>query len=78
MTNVSKRFTRFTNIHKMGNASVSSFGRYIKWLNERHTMYVNNFNILFKSMLLKKNGQIEKNWNLFAAAPPQKQAPLID
>ena len=41
-------------------------------------MYVNNFNILFKSMLLRKNGRIEKNWNLFAAAHPQKQAPLID
>ena len=41
-------------------------------------MYVKNFNFLFKSMFLRKNGRIEKNWNSFAAAPPEKQAPLID
>ena len=40
-------------------------------------MYVKNFNFLFKSMFLRKIGQIEKNWNSFAAAPPEKQAPSL-
>ena len=30
MTNIGKRFSRFKNIHKMSNASASSFGNYIK------------------------------------------------
>ena len=75
MTNMSKRYTRFINIHKMSNACVSSFCRYIKWLNEWYTMYVKNSNFLFKSMFLRKNGRTEKNWNSFAAAPSEKQAP---
>ena len=58
----------------MSNVSVSSFGKYIKWLNEWYTMYVKNFNFLFKLMFLRKTGRIEKNWNSFAAAPPEKQA----
>ena len=78
MANVGKRFTRFTNIHKMSNACACSFGRYIKWLNEWYTMYEKNFNFLFKSMFLRKNGRIEKNWNSFAKALPEKQATLID
>ena len=78
MTNAGKRFTRFTNIHKTSNACGSSFGRYIKWLNERSTMYVKNFNFLFKLMFLRKNGRIEKNRNSFAAATAEKQTPLID
>ena len=41
-------------------------------------MHVKNFNFLFKSMFLRKNCQIEKNWNSFAAAPLEKQSPLID
>ena len=77
MTNVGKRLTRFTNIYKMSNACASSFGRYIKWLNEWYTMYVKNFNFLFKSMFLRKTGQTETNWKSFAAAPPEKQAPLL-
>ena len=44
-------------------------------INEWYTMYVKNFNFLFKSMFLRKNGRIEKNWNSFAAATPEKQAP---
>ena len=40
-------------------------------------MYVKNFGFLFQSMFLRKNGRIE-NWNSFAGAPPEKQAPLID
>ena len=70
MTNVGKRFTRVINIHKMCNAFASSFGRYIKWLNEWYTMH--------KSMFLRKNDRIEKNWNSFAAASSEKQAPLSD
>ena len=73
MTNVGKRFTRFTNIYKMRNACASSFGRYIKWLNQWYTMHVKNFNFLLKS--IRKNGWIKKNWNSFAAAPSEKQAP---
>ena len=76
MTNVGKRFTRFTNVHKMSNACASSSGRYIKSLNEWFTMYVKNFNFLFKSTFLRKNGRTEKYWNSFAVAPPEKQAPL--
>ena len=38
-------------------------------------MYVKNFNFLFKSIFLRKNGRIEKNWNSFAAAFLEKQAP---
>ena len=41
-------------------------------------MYEKNFNFLFKSMFLRKNGRIEKNWNSFAKALPEKQATLID
>ena len=77
MTNVGKRFARYTNIHKMSNACASSFVRYIKWLNEWYRMYVKNFNFLFKSKFLRKNSRIEKNWNSFAAATPEKQAPLL-
>ena len=40
----------------------------------KYTMYVKNFNCLFKSMFLRKNGRTEKNWNSFAAAPSEKQA----
>ena len=43
-----------------------------------HTMYVKNFNFLFKSMFLRKNCRTEKNWNSFAASPPEKQTPVID
>ena len=59
----------------MSNACASSFGWYIKWLNEWHAMYVKTFNFLLKSMFLRKTGRIEKNWNLFAAAPPRKTSP---
>ena len=52
---------RFTDIHNMSNACASSFGRYIQWLDELYTMYEKNFNFLFKSMFLRKNGRIEKN-----------------
>ena len=68
---------RFTDIHNMSNACASSFGRYIKWLNELYTMYEKNFDFLFKSMFLRKNGRIERNWNSFAEAPLEKQA-LLD
>ena len=78
MTNVVKRFTGFTNIHKMSNAWASSFGRYIKWLSEWYTMYEENFNFLFKSMFSRKNSGTDKNWDSFVAAPPEKKAPLID
>ena len=78
MTNVGKRLTRFTNIYKMSTSCASGFDRYIKWLNEWYTMYVTNFNFLFKSTFLRKTGQTETNWNSFAAAPPEKQTPFID
>ena len=78
MTNVGKTFTRFTNILKMGNACASSFGRYRKSLNEWYTMYVKNFNFLFKSMFLRKNDRIEKNWNSFATAPQKNNPPLLN
>ena len=38
-------------------------------------MYVKNFNFLLKSMFLRKNGLVEKNWNSSAAAPLETQAP---
>ena len=42
-------------------------------------MHVKNFNFLFKSMFLRKTGQIETNWNSFAVVPPEKQAlPITD
>ena len=41
-------------------------------------MYDKNFNVLFKSMFLRKNGRIEKKKNPYAEAPPEKQTPLID
>ena len=41
-------------------------------------MGVKNFNFLFKSMFLRKNGRIEINLNPFAAAPPEKQNLFID
>ena len=71
------RFTRFTKIHKMmNNAFASSFGNYIKWLNKWYTMYVKTFNFLYKLMFLTKNGWTENNWNSFAAASLEKQAPI--
>ena len=75
MTNVG-RFTRFTKIHKMKNAFASSFGNYIEWLNKWYTMHLKTFNFLYKLMLLTKNGWIENNWNSFAAASLEKQAPI--
>ena len=41
-------------------------------------MGVKNFNFLFKSIFLRKNGRIERNLNPFGAAPPEKQTLLID
>ena len=41
-------------------------------------MHLKNFNFLFKSMFLRKNDRIEKNWNSFTAASSEKQAPLSD
>ena len=76
MNNYGKRFTRFTNIHKMSNACASSFGRYIKLLNEWYTIYVTNFNFLFKSMFLRRNGRIEKNLKLIRNSSPRKTSHL--
>ena len=35
-----------------------------------------NFSFLFKSMFLRIDGWIEKTWNSFAAAPPNKSDSL--
>ena len=72
MTNMGKRFARFLNILKMSNAYASSFGRYIKWLNEWYTMSVKNFHFLFKSMFLKNNGRIEKKLKLICRSSLRK------
>ena len=78
MPNFGKWFRRFTNIYKMSNAYASSFGRYIKWLNKWYTIYEKNVNFLFKLTFLRKSGRIEKNWNSFAEASPEKQTLLIN
>ena len=75
MTSVGKRFTTFTNIYKMSNACASSSCRYKKSLNEWYTMYVKNFNFLFKSMFLRKNGQTEKEIKLNFSSSLRKTSP---
>ena len=40
-----------------------------------YKMYVKKFYVLIKLMFLRKNGGIEKNWNSFEAAPPEKNKP---
>ena len=74
-----KRFTRFRNIHKMSNACTSSFGRYIHKIIKRMIHNVcEKFQFFIWINVFKKNGRAEKNWNLFAVTPSEKQAPLIE
>ena len=40
-------------------------------------MYVKNSNFYLNQCFQEKSCQIEKNWNSFAAAPPEKQAPSL-
>ena len=49
----------FTTIRKMRNACAGSVGRYIKWL-MHCAMYTKNLYFLFKLMIFKKNGELEK------------------